>query len=484
MAENIKKKAFVGVFWSSVDQFSGQIIQFVISIVLARLLVPQDYGIIGMLAFFMAISGVFIDGGFSSALIQRKDRTEKDLNTVFYINLGMALICYLILVISSPWIAGFYQQPLLVPVIRIYGLTLIIGAISGVNNTLLIINVDYKTKSKISITASIISGIIGILCAYYGAGVWALIVQALSSGIITATLNFYFFRWFPKLIFSVESFKSLFSYGSKLLCSSIIASAYTNIYTLVIGKQFSPATLGFYSRAMGFARLTSRNINGIISRVSFPILSKVQDEDETLIVVYKKYIQMSAFVIFPLVLLMCGIAKPLILVLLTEKWAVSIGLLQILCFVYLWDGIIDINLNLLKVKGRTDLVLKLEIIKKSIAVSILVVTILMDDIYAICIGVAVYSLIALYLNTIYTKSLIGFGFFKQCKLFLPYLILSLAIMAIALLFSNVISNALVSLILSLIICPSAYLMASRFLNLYAYKEAIQLVKPIISRFRK
>jgi O-antigen/teichoic acid export membrane protein len=456
MSEDIKKKAIGGVVWSSVDQFAGQIIQFVISIILARLLVPSDYGVVGMLGFFMGISGVFIDGGFGSALIQRKNRSEKDLNTVFYINIVMATICYVIMVACSSLIADFYNQPQLIPIIKVYCLTLIIGASAGINGTLLTINIDYKTKSKISVIGSILSGIIGIICAWNGMGVWSLVIQSLASCLIGAILNFYFVRWFPKLIFSVESFKSLFAYGSKLLISSIIASAYANIHTLVVGKQFSSETLGYYSRAGGFTNLTSNNVNNIVSRVSFPLLSKIQDDDGTLKNVYSKYIQMSSFIIFPMVLLLCGIAKPLVLFLLTDAWAPCIGLLQVLCFTCLWTGIV--------------------IIKKTIAFIILGVSIIFKDIYAICIGSVVYSFCALYLNTIYTKSILNLGFLRQCAIFGPYLAIAVISMSVALLFSYTIDIPIVSLILSCTICTCLYLWLSKKLNLYAYCQTKEILR--------
>ena len=482
MSGNLKNKAVKGVIWSFIEQFSRQIIQFTISIILARLLIPSDYGLIGMIAFFMAISQVFIDGGFGNALIQKKDRTEDDLSTVFYINLGMGMICYIILFLCAPLISDFYEQQQLTSIIRVYGLTLIIGSISGINNIILIINIDFKTKSKISIIASFTSGLIGILAAYMDYGVWALIIQSISSDILSTILNFYYVRWYPKCLFSRKSFLKLFSYGSKLLASSLIASAYTNIYSLVIGKQFPPATLGYFTRAKGFTTLVSSNINTIISRVSFPLLSKVQDDDDILKNVYSKYIHMSSFIIFPCILLLCGIARPLILVLLTDKWAPTIAILQIICFSYLWDGIIDINLNLLKVKGRTDLVLRLEIIKKIIAVSILCIAIFFDNIFAICIGSTIYGCVALYINTIYTKKLLDFGFIQQIKLFSPYLGSAVIMLGVSLCFSNYISNPFISIVLSLIICPILYIFITKIFKLYAYSEFTIIIKDNI-KFR-
>lgn len=482
--ENLKSKAVNGVKWSFMGSMANKFIQFVISMILARLLTPADYGLIGMLGFFIGIASTFIDSGFSSALIQYNDRQNKDYCTVFYVNFGMSILMYGILYLCAPLIAEFYNQPILTSIVRIYCLTLIIGAITAINSTRLTIELNYKLSNIIGTTSAFISGIVGVVCAYCGWGVWALVAQQIVAALIRMVLLFYKVRWFPSLEFSISSFKRFFSYGSKLLVASLIHTIYSQMYPLVIGKQFNASDLGYVSRAQGFNDIAAGTMNGILGSVAFPVLSRIQDDDEKLLSIYEKYVQLSAFAVFPIVLFLCGIAKPLILFLLTDKWAPSILLLQILSVGYLWDGIIKINLNLLYVKGRTDLVLRLEIIKKSIAFLILIISVLIGNLVVFCIGMSVYGTIALYLNTIYTKKLLNFGFLKQMRQIWPYLEASLLIMVIALFFSWLIPHYLLSLIVSALVCIPLYFIYCYRRKLYALQEAIVIIAPKIGKIGK
>lgn len=303
--------------------------------------------------------------------------------------------------------------------------------------------------------SAFISGSIGIFCAYRGYGVWAIVIQSLISAFCNAFLGFVYVKWCPSLIFSKESFRSLFRFGSKLLISQIIGTVYVNLYNLAIGKQYAAAQLGFYTRASQFGQMFSTNLSSIMTRVSFPILSKIQDDDERLIDIYRKFIKMSAFILFPLTLGLGGVAKPLILTLLTEKWAGCIILLQILSFAYLCDGITIINLNLLYVKGRSDLVLRLEIIKKSIAFIILFATIWFG-LEVICIGQVLYALIALVLNTTYTKKILHYGILDQIKDIFPYFLFSLIMMVVAIVLGEFIHTHYLSLLTILVFCPLLY----------------------------
>ena len=475
MQENLKEKTTRGVIWSAVERFSVQGVQFILQLILARLLTPHDYGLIGMLSIFIAISQVFIDGGFSNALIQKKGRTDDDFCTVFYINLGISIFIYILLFWGAPLIARYYEQPLLTPITRVYSLNLIINALVAVNKVKLVIKVDFKTQSKISLAAAIISGIAGIVCAYYGMGVWALVVQMLLNSFVNVVLSFAYVRWWPRLLFSIDSFKSLFKYGSKLLVASIISAIYSNLYNLFIGKRFSSSTLGLYTRAHQFASFAGTNVSGILQRVSFPILSDIQDDDDRLISVYKKYIKTSTWAAFPIILGLCGVAKPTVLVFLTDKWAECIPYLQILCFAFLWECVTLVNLNLLYVKGRSDWVLKLEIIKKSIAFIILFIS-MEFNMYIICLGQAVYSIIALYLNSYYTKRLFNYGFLSQIKDTLPQLLLSLAMLGICLILVELVHNPLLSLIVAILSGAFFYLGGSHLLKLYGYTEFVSIIK--------
>ena len=475
MEQNLKSKTLSGFLWSAIERFSLQSVQFVINIIMARLLVPSDYGMIGMLAIFLQISQVFIDSGFTNALIQRKDRTETDFSTVFYFNILIALIFYGVLFISAPAIARFYDMPELINVTRIIAFTLIINSLSAVHRTILIIDVNFKTQSKISLSAALISGCLGIWMAYTGWGVWGLVWQTILNSILLTILFHYFVRWKPLLTFSVQSFKRLFSFGSKLLVSGMIHTIYKNLYTIVIGKRFSAVDLGYYTRAEQFAMFPSSNLNAIISRVIFPVLSTIQDDDDELKTVYRKYICLSSYIIFPLMVGLSALAKPTIELLLTEKWSGVVILLQILCFDWMFDHLSMINLNLLYVKGRSDLALKLEIVKKTIATTILFISIPFGLI-GMCCGRVLYSLIATYLNSRYTKSLIGLSFYDQMKDIFPYIILTfiMGISVYSISFFNL-SN-INHLIIGIIIGIFLYMTMSSVLKLDSYKILFQLIK--------
>ncbi len=482
MEKGLKSLTYTGVIWSFIERFSYQLIQFVISIIMARILDPGDYGLIGLLAIFMALSQVFIDGGFSSALIQSKENTDKDFATVFYINLAISILLYGLLFVSAPAIASFYHQPSLKQITRVYATTLIISSLSAVHSTKLVINVDFKTQSIISVSSAIISGCIGIFLAIKGFGVWALVFQSIVGTSIGCLMKYLLVRWIPKSGFSKSSFNRLFSFGSKLLIAQIISTIYDNIYSLFIGKRFSTRTLGFYTRGNQFNNLVSVNISDIMNRVSFPVLSRVQDDNTRLLEIYSKYIKMSVFIMFPMVLGLCGVAKPLITFLLTEKWLPCVPLLQILCFAFLFNGVTKINLNLLYVKGRSDLVLRLEIIKKCIGFTILVITVFFD-IKIVCFGQVIYSWVALFLNTLYTKRILGFGFYEQIKSIIPYLSLSLIVLAESLAISSFVEPSWLSLIISLVVCSATYLGLSKYFSLYAFGEVFSTAKNYLIRMK-
>ncbi len=480
MAENLKQKTITGVIWSFIEQSLSKGIGFVIGIILARLLTPDDYGLVGMLGLFLGLSAVFIDGGLANALVQCQKRTEEDYSTVFYINLAMSVAIYLILFLCAPLIARFYDQPILTKITRILSLSLILGALSSVAGTMLTIKVDFKTITYISISKSVLTGIITIICAYKGMGVWALVVQGLMTALLSTVITTAFVRWYPRTGFSKESFHKLFSYGSKLLLARIISNIYDNIYTFVIGKRVSAAAVGQYTRAGQYPALGCGLIIGMINRVAFPVLSRIQDDDERLLRVYDKYIQISSFLIFPVAMGICGCARPLVILLLTEKWKECIPLMQILCFSSMFVGITMINLNLLYVKGRSDLVLRLEIIKKCIAFAIVFITAFFN-VKIMCYGQVAYSIIAVILNTTYTKKLLNYGFWKQVKTILPYLIISLAIMAEALLICHLIANDWIALSLSVAVCALTYFSAHAIIKSYAFTEAKTFLHDLIHR---
>ena len=474
MTENLKRKTVSGVMWSAIERFSLQGVQFVMQLVMARLLLPSDYGMIAMLTIFLQIAQAFIDSGFTNALIQKKDRTEVDYSTVFYFNIIIALLFYCILFVSAPLIAKFYNMPDLILVMRVMALSLIILSFSAVHKTKLTIEINFKIQSKITLIAAGISGIIGVGIAYWVYGVWALVYQSILNAMLTTILFNCFYRWKPLKTFSMKSFKRLFSFGSKLLVSGLIHTVYYNLYGIVIGKRFSAAELGYYTRAEQFAILPSYNLSAIITRVTFPILSSIQDDNERLASTYRKYIRLSSYLIFPLMVGLASLANPLVDLFLTEKWNGTVALLQILCFDWMFDHLSGINLNLLYVKGRSDLALRLEIIKKIIAITILLASIPLG-IIGMCLGRVLYSLIATYANTYYTNSLIGLSFRTQLKDIIPYLILSLAMGGVVYATTYLGLSNIIQLIIGITIGILFYISISYIFKITSLKVLLQLI---------
>lgn len=474
MADDLKSATVKGVWWSLLERYATQGVSFIITLVMANILSPDEYGLIGMLAIFISLSQVFIDGGFANALIQKNKRTDTDFSTVFWINLGIGLLCYILLFIFAPAIASFFKQDILKPITRIYSINLILNSLCAVNKVKLTIDINFKTQLKISLSAAIISGIAGIICAFQGYGVWAIVVQLNVSAVVTTILSFVYVRWKPALVFSKDSFKSLFGYGSKLLVAQTINTLYVNIYNVAIGKRYSKSQLGLYTRARQFGEIISTNLTSVMTRVLYPVLSRVQDNDKQLIGAYRKFISMVAFILFPCALGLCGIARPMVVALITEKWVGCVPLLQILTFAYLCDGITIINLNLLYVKGKSNIVLRLEIIKKSIAVCFLLIAIRFG-VKAICLSLVLYSFIALIINTRNTKKILNYGFLSQMRDLFPYFICALVIMAIALGLDYILDNNWVVLALSLTICPVTYFLLCYLFKLNALKEMASII---------
>ena len=421
---SVASKSIHGIVWSAIERFSLQGTHFIIGVILARLLSPSDFGMIGMLSIFLSVSQTFIDCGFSNALIRQKNSTAKDFGTAFLVNMSISLVAFGVLFGIAPFVADFYQMPELKAVMRAVSITLIINALFTVHKVRLTRNVDFKTQSKASFSAALVSGVLGIVLAYNGFGVWSLVYQTICNSVLNLILLTVLLKWFPAPIFDKASFKELFGFGSKIFVASIISSIYSNLYNIVIGKQFSASNLGYYTRADSLAGLPSQNVAGILSRVTYPILSQLQDDSERLKSIYIKYLQMACFVVFPLMLGLSALAKPFVILLLGEKWLPSVLLLQILCFGMMLDPICNINLNLLYVKGRSDLVLKLEVIKKTIAVTILVAS-LPFGLVGLCAGRALYGVVATILNMTYTRRFIDLSMWGQAKLILPSLLLAL-----------------------------------------------------------
>lgn len=443
---------------------------------MARILTPADYGLVGMLSIFIAVSQSLIDSGFSQALIRKLDRSEIDNSTVFYFNIGVGIILYFILFLTAPLIAEFYNEPQLIPITRVIGLSLVFNSLAVVQRALLTINLDFKTQAKASFVGAILSGAIGITMAYTGFGVWAIVLQQISNLTTVTILLWVLSRWKPIWTFSWKSFRELFGFGSKLLASGLLNTVFNNIYLIVIGKFFKASELGYYTRAQQFTDFASTNITGIFQRVTYPVLCTIQEDDDRLTYVYRRLLRISAFIIFPLMMGLAAVAKPMVTSFLTEKWLSTAVLIQILCFSQMWYPVHAINLNLLQVKGRSDLFLRLEIIKKIFCIVTLCVS-LPFGLKAMCWSMIGNSIFSLIINTHYTGKLIHLGFIKQLKDLIPTLLLSLTVGGIVYLTVTVIPlNSWLSLILGIIEGILLYITFSKILRFPENKELMSILK--------
>lgn len=471
----LKHKTISGLFWSFSETGINQLVHIVIGIILARLLSPDEFGLIGMIIIFIAISQSFIDSGFSQALIRKKDCKQKDYATVFYFNLFVGVLFYSILFCFSSAISRFYNEPILRELVKVLGLVLVINAFAIIQRTILIKNINFKLHAKITLSSSVLSGIIGIILAYKGFGVWSLAIRTVLNQLFVTILFWICNRWLPTLEFSKQSFKEMFSFGSKLLASGLIDTTYRNIYYLIIGKCFSATDLGYYTRADQFSMLPSQKINASLERVSYPVLSQLQNEPSKLKSAYKRIIKSIMLINFSVALGIAAIAQPMILTLIGEKWLPLVPYLQLLCLVSMMYPLHSLNLNILKVKGRSDLFLRLEIIKKTLAIPVILIGIFIG-IKAMIVGMIFISLFAYFINSYYSSKLINYSINEQIKDILPDFVISLC-MAIIVFFTQMIIpfSPLLKLIISILIGFGIVISFSKIFNIDGYTELKNII---------
>lgn len=411
---SLGNKMFTGALWSMGEKLSVQFASFSIGIILARLLTPKEYGTIGLLIVFITFGQVFIDAGFGKALIQKQNRTENDISTVFYFNLIIALLCYLIIWLAAPFIADFYNIPNLHNLLRVLSISLFFNALFTVPNTLLNIEMNFKEITKVNLVSTLISGAIAIYLAYQNYGEWALVYHTVIKSILMATLIWFSIKWKPLFIFSKKSFKGLYGFGSKLLVNSLLNNLVNNITSLFIAKLINAKQLGFYSRGTQFADIAFSIFNSIIDNVLLPGLSPLQEQKLLLISETKKIIKITAIVVIPLFLSLSLFTKPIIIILLTEKWAEAIPIMQIICISRMITIISGINVNILYVLGRTDLALKQQYFKIAVRVILLIVAIPYGIIY-IALAELLTTIIHYFINTYYPGKIMQHGALKQLK---------------------------------------------------------------------
>ena len=351
-----------GAIWSAIERFSVQGSQFILSLIIARLVTPADFGLIAMISIFIAIAQVFTDSGFGSALIQKKDRNTVDYSTVFYFNSITSIILYIILFLIAPYISKFYNTPQLTNVTRVVGINLILMALCLIQRTIYRIELNFKKIAKISLVAMILSGLVGIILAYKGYGVWALVFQTLGNNLLLTVIFWISSKWHPILKFSRTSFKRLFTFGSKLLISHLLHTIFLNLYSLVLGRFYNPTDVGYYNRAYTISQYPPVNLVTIITNVMYPLQCNHQDNKQWMITTFPKFIRLTCFVVFPIMILLAIVAKPFTLIVLSDKWLTISPLISILSIAYMWIAIGALNNNIINSSGRSDLYLKAEIL--------------------------------------------------------------------------------------------------------------------------
>ncbi len=421
---SLRKQATAGVVWTFAQQFGNQLLGFFVSLVLARLLLPSEFGLIGMIAIFVSIGNTLLSGGLTSSLIRSKDLDEEDFSTVFFFNLGASIFIYAIIYLLAPVIAEFYDQNVITNLLRVYSLTFLIQALSAVQLARLTQKMDFKTQTIISIPATIIGGLTGILMAYSGFGVWSLVASYMTTSCFNTIQLWFYSKWSPIIAFNREKFMFHLNFGYKLTLSGLLDTIFNNIYIIIIGKYFSPSQVGFYTRAETLKQLPVINISNALNKVTYPLFASIQNDNARLKRVYKQIMQIVIFIIAPTLLFMAVLAQPTFVILFTEKWLPAVPYFQILCLNGILYPIHAYNLNILKVKGRSDLFLKLEIIKKVLVV-ISVAIGLQFGIMALLYGQVLTSIINFFINTYYSGKFINYTSWEQIKDIFPSIFLAI-----------------------------------------------------------
>lgn len=483
MADSLKNKAVRGAKWSFIDNIASSGVTFLVGLVLANLLTPTEYGIMAIITIFIAVSTSIVDSGFSNALIRKVHIERVDYNTVFFFNLVVSFILYIVLYVAAPAISIFFKEAVLTEVLRVIGWVLVVNALAIIPRTILVKKIDFKTQTKVSVISSVVSGVVGIGMAITGWGVWSLVWQQLSRQMMNTLFLWVFCKWIPVWEFSMKSFKELFNFGYKLLFSGLLDTIYKEIYYVVIGRFYSAADLGQYTRAQQFNIIFSSNLTSVVQRVSYPVLSSIQEEPERLREAYRRVIKLTMLVAFACMLGLAAVAKPLILILIGEKWLPAVPYLQIICFAGMLYPLHAINLNILQVKGRSDLFLKLEIIKKIIAVGPIVVGIFYGIEYMLC-GSVVTSFIAYLLNGYYSADLINYPTKEQLKDIFPTFAVSLIVAAFMWSFSFLNIATYIQLSVQIVVgLVFAFAIYER-LQLSEYLEAKRMLFSVFSKSAK
>lgn len=482
--DNLKHKAVSGMMWTTVQRFAGMGISFVSGIILARLLTPEDYGAIGMLTIFMLVAQTFLDGGFGAALIQKKRPTQEDYSTVFWFNLAMSIVLYLTLYVSAPLIANFYHMPILRDMLRVQALVLIISAITIVQANQLRKTFQFKKIAIVTLMASIISLAVTIWMAYKGYGVWALVVQGLLLSAIPSIIYWFTSKWYPKLVFSIKSFKELFSFGGYMFLVHLINEFCNNIQGLLIGRLYNASTMGYYSKARSTEKLASTSISQSLTQITFPLYSEVQDDGPRLINLIKKLTGVIAYVTFPLMFLLILIAKPVFVLLYSDKWLPSVPYFQILCLAGIAICLQSVNLQAISAIGKSRTVFGWTLIKRAVGLALVIGGLWIGGIKGLLTGMVLSSWFMYLVNAYLVSKHIGYKMGRQMMDLLPMLLVSLLAFAVGMLPNLFPLGLYVNGIIELILFVSAYVGVSYLTKMSSLKDLIDLAPMFLGKLKR
>lgn len=462
------------VLWSAIDKVASSGMQLILNLILARLIIPEEYALIAMISIFIAVGQTFIDSGFSQSLIHKQDRTETDFSTVFIFNIVVAVVIYLIIFLLAPFIAYFYNNSIFIPLTRVVALNLLISSLAIVQRAILIIKTDFKTQAIVSIIAILISGVTGVYLAYNGFGVWAMVAQTLLNQLIAAILLWCIVHWLPKKDFSVSSFRQLFSYGSKLLVSRLINTVCQNFHSIIIGKFYSRSSVAYFTNANQISLYSACYLNDIIQRALFPIQCEMQSDISSSKDFFYKMLRLSSYIIFPLMVAIIVLSEPFVMTILTPEWKGMIVLMQIIAFAYMWYPLMSSN-QMFNVLGRTDLYLRTEIIKKIFFVLIVIITV-SYGVEAMCWGIAVYNLIEIIITIFILKQIFPITFKEIILNIIPAIFLSLG-MALSIYMSNMfLQSSVLKLFVGIFIAFISYFSLSVLFKSRDLQDILKIVK--------
>lgn len=484
--DNLKTKAFSGVMWTSIQKFAGMGISFISGIILARLLTPEDYGCIGMLSIFMLVAGSFVDGGFATALIQKKRPTQEDYSTIFFFNLGMSLLMYGVLFFSAPAIARFYSMPLLSSVLRVQGSVLIINALSLIQSNQLRKQFKFKKLAIVNLLTSIISITITIIMAYRGFGVWALVAMNILMALIPTIIYWITNKWYPLWVFSKESFKELFSFGFFMFLTSIITRICNSIQGLLIGRFYNPATMGYYSKAKSTEELASTSLANVIDQVAYPLYAEYQNDRSMLINVIKKITLSIAYVSFPMMLLLILLAKPIFVLLYSQRWLDSVPYFQILCIAGIAICLQGVNYQAIAAIGKSKAMFSWTLIKRAIGLSLIVGGLAAYGIKGLLVGMVIQSWLIYLINAYQVHKYIGYSFSKQLMDLVPTLVLSVVSWLAAYLIAFILLgwNMYVIAVIRFLVFIAVYMGGSLIFKIESFRLVKETMPIVLAKFKK